>query len=42
MVYVGTQIVIWIVIATLFGFAIGWLARGRRGMGSRGSSKRRF
>lgn len=40
MVYVGAQIVIWIVIATLFGFAIGWLIRGRRGM--RASRKRRF
>ena len=40
MVYIGTQIVLWIVIATLFGFAIGWLARGRRGM--RTSSRRRF
>lgn len=40
MVYVGTQIVIWVVIATLFGFAIGWLARGRRGSGS--ATKRRF
>jgi predicted lysophospholipase L1 biosynthesis ABC-type transport system permease subunit len=40
MVYVGAQIVIWIVIATLFGFAVGWLIRGRRGM--RTSRKRRF
>ena len=40
MVYVGTQIVIWLIIATLFGFAIGWLAKGRRGAGS--STKRRF
>ena len=40
MVYVGTQIVLWIVIATMFGFAIGWLARGRRGM--RSARKRRF
>jgi hypothetical protein len=40
MVYVGTQIVLWILIATLFGFAAGWLLRGRRGM--RTSRKRRF
>lgn len=40
MVYVGTQIVIWVLLATLFGFAVGWLARGRRGM--RAASKRRF
>jgi hypothetical protein len=40
MVYIGSQIVLWIVIATVFGFTIGWLARGRRGM--RSSRKRRF
>jgi hypothetical protein len=40
MLYVGSQIVVWILIAAMFGFAIGWLARGRRGM--RSSRKRRF
>lgn len=40
MLYVGSQIVLWIFIATMFGFAIGWLIRGRRGM--RTSRKRRF
>jgi len=38
--YVGAQIVLWILIATAFGFAVGWLVRGRRGM--RTSRKRRF
>ena len=27
--YVASQIAIWIVIAVIFGFTIGWLARGR-------------
>ena len=40
MLYVASQIVLWIMIAALFGFAIGWLIRGRRGM--RRQSKRRF
>ena len=40
MLYVGSQIVLWIFIAAVFGFAIGWLIRGRRGM--RTSRKRRF
>lgn len=32
MLYVGSQIIIWIVLATIFGFAIGWMAKSRRGM----------
>ncbi len=31
MTYVASQIMIWIVIATLFGFSLGWLVRSRRG-----------
>jgi len=31
MSYVASQIVIWIVVAALFGFAVGWMARSRRG-----------
>jgi hypothetical protein len=30
--YVGSQIVIWIVLAVILGFAIGWMVKGRRGM----------
>ena len=32
MLYVGSQIVIWIVVAAVLGFAIGWMVKGRRGM----------
>lgn len=32
MLYVGSQIVIWIILAVALGFAIGWTAKGRRGM----------
>lgn len=31
MTYVAQQIIIWIVLAVLFGFAVGWIAKGRRG-----------
>lgn len=30
MTYVATQIVIWMLLAAMFGFAIGYFARGRR------------
>ena len=32
MLYVGSQIIIWIVLAVALGFAIGWMVKGRRGM----------
>lgn len=32
MLYVGSQILMWIVLATLLGFGLGWIVRGRRGM----------
>lgn len=32
MLYVGSQIVIWIVLAVAFGFAVGWMVKSRRGM----------
>lgn len=35
MMFVASQITIWVVIAALFGFAVGWLARGRTGMAVR-------
>jgi hypothetical protein len=42
MTYVGTQIGLWIMMAVVFGFAVGWLARGRRGLAVKRSTKRRF
>ena len=30
MTYIASVITVWIVIAVMFGFAIGWLARGRK------------
>jgi hypothetical protein len=38
--YVGSQIVIWIVVALALGFAIGWMAKSRRGM--RVKQRKRF
>jgi len=29
--YVGSQIIIWIALAALLGFAVGWMTKGRRG-----------
>jgi hypothetical protein len=29
MMFVAGQIVVWIVVAVIFGFIVGWLARGR-------------
>ena len=40
MMYVASQILIWLIIATLFGFTIGWMARSRRGAEVR--KRRRF
>jgi hypothetical protein len=31
MTYVASQIVLWIIIATVFGFALGWMVKSRRG-----------
>jgi hypothetical protein len=40
MMYVASQIAIWLIIALLVGFSIGWVARGRRSAPVR--TKRRF
>lgn len=40
MTYVAQQIIIWIVLAALFGFATGWIARGRRGIAIKRSNRR--
>ncbi len=41
MTYVASQIMFWILVATAFGFAVGWMASSRRGSKKR-RSKRRF
>jgi hypothetical protein len=41
MTYVASQIVFWILIATAFGFAVGWMVQSRRGA-SKKRRKRRF
>jgi len=38
--YVGSQIVIWMVLAVILGFAIGWMVKSRRGM--RVKKRKRF
>ena len=40
MLFVASQIAIWIVVAALLGFLVGWLAKGRKAAGAR--RKRRF
>jgi len=39
--YIGSVIALWIVIAVLFGFALGWLARGRSKGGGRSRRKKK-
>ncbi len=41
MIFVAGQIVVWIVVAVIFGFLIGWLARGR-GKAKKQASRRGF
>ncbi len=43
MSYVASQIIVWIIIATLFGFALGWMVSSRRGVKKKIKfGKRRF
>lgn len=42
MTYVATQIITWIIIATLFGFALGWMLNSRRGAKKKKKYRRRF
>lgn len=42
MTYVASQIILWILVATLFGFVLGWMVSSRRGAGSKKGSRRRF
>lgn len=41
MTYVASQIIFWILLATAFGFIVGWMVNSRRGTKKR-RSKRRF
>jgi hypothetical protein len=41
--YIASQIMLWIIIATLFGFALGWMVKSRRGAKKKSKFKsRRF
>ena len=43
MTYVASQIILWIIIAMLFGFALGWMVNSRRSAKSKKKSRmRRF
>lgn len=42
MTYVASQIVLWMIVATLFGFALGWMVSSRRGAKKKRPAKRRF
>ena len=40
MTYVASQIILWILVATVFGFAVGWAVSSRRG--AKTKKRRRF
>jgi hypothetical protein len=42
MLFVAGQIIVWIVLAVIFGFLIGWLARGRGKSSSSRGGRRGF
>jgi hypothetical protein len=39
--YIASQIMLWIIIATLFGFALGWMVNSRRGAKKKSKFKNR-
>jgi hypothetical protein len=39
--YIASQIMLWIIIATLFGFALGWMVNSRRGTKKKAKFKNR-
>ncbi len=41
MSYVASQIILWIIIAIVFGFALGWMTSSRRGK-KKTKKRRRF
>ena len=42
MTYVASQIILWIIVATMFGFVLGWMVNSRRGAGKKRRARRRF
>ncbi len=42
MSYVATQIVVWILVAVVFGFLLGWVMNSRKGSRRRGKSRLKF
>lgn len=42
MTYVASQILVWILVATLFGFTLGWMMNSRRNATKKKKKKRRF
>ena len=40
MTYLASQIMLWIIVATLFGFALGWMVNSRRGTKTKKSKRR--
>ena len=41
MTYIASQIMLWILIATLFGFALGWMVNSRRSSKKKSKFKNR-
>ncbi len=41
MTYIASQIIVWILIATFFGFALGWMLKSRRGAKKKSKFKNR-
>jgi hypothetical protein len=39
--YIASQIIVWILLATAFGFALGWMVKSRRGAKKKSKRKTR-
>jgi len=39
--YIASQIIVWILLATAFGFALGWMVNSRRGAKKKSKFKNR-
>ncbi len=42
MTYIASQIFVWILLATAFGFALGWMVKSRKGLKKQKPYRRRF